>query len=76
MNDEIKNGKIELSLDTLEQITGGGLLQDLCNKIINSGNASRYKNILKTEGKAVAVATCCGDFPELCGFCSTAISML
>ena len=76
-----KDGKNEapdmaLDLDKLEQVSGGGYLQDLINRIVNSGKAPEYKRILKTQGKAAAAAACCADNPELCGFCAAAVTML
>lgn len=76
MNDEIKNEIKELSLDNLEQVNGGGLLQDLLDRIYEAGKADELKTILLTEGKAVAVAKCCEYFSPYCGFCATAVSML
>ena len=76
-----KDGKNEapdmaLDLDKLEQVSGGGQLQDLINRIVKSGKAPEYKRILKTQGKAAAAAACCADNPELCGFCAAAVTML
>ena len=76
-----KDGKNEapdmaLDLDKLEQVSGGGQLQDLINRIVNSGKAPEYKRILKTQGMAAAAAACCADNPELCGFCAAAVTML
>lgn len=76
MNDEIKNEIKELSLDNLEQVNGGGYLQDLVGKIYEAGKADELRTLLKTEGKAVAAAKCCEYFSPYCGFCATAISML
>ena len=75
---EIKEEKMdmELDLDKLEQVSGGGLLQDLINRIVNSGKAPEYKRILKTQGKAAAAAACCADNGDLCGFCAAAVTML
>ena len=75
---EIKEEKMdmELNLDKLEQVSGGGLLQDLINRIVNSGKAPEYKRILKTQGKAAAAAACCADNGDLCGFCAAAVTML
>ena len=76
-----KDGKNEapdmaLDLDKLEQVSGGGQLQDLINRIVNSGKAPEYKRILKTQGKAAAAAACCADNGDLCGFCAAAVTML
>ena len=75
---EIKEEKMdmELDLDKLEQVSGGGLLQDLINRIVNSGKAPEYKRILKTQGKAAAAAACCADNGDLCGYCAAAVTML
>ena len=67
---------MKLDFDKLEQVSGGGYLQDIINKIVNSGKAPEYKRILKTQGKAAAAAACCADIPELCGFCAAAVTML
>lgn len=67
---------MELDFDKLEQVSGGGLLQDLINRIVNSGKAPEYKRILKTQGKAAAAAACCADNGDLCGFCAAAVTML
>ena len=66
----------ELSLENLEKVAGGGKLQDIINRIVNSGKAPEYKAILRTQGKAAAAAACCADNPELCGFCAAAVTML
>lgn len=71
-----QNEKIELNLDDLEQVAGGGLLESLHNQIKNSGKADYYKNILKTQGKAAATNQCCADYPEKCSVCAAAISLL
>ena len=76
-----KDGKNEapdmaLDLDKLEQVSGGGYLQDLINRIVNSGKAPEYKRILKTQGKAAAAAACCADNGDLCGYCAAAVTML
>ena len=75
---EIKEEKMdmELDLDKLEQVSGGGLLQDLINRIVNSGKSAKYKEILRTQGKAAAAAACCADNNDLCGFCAAAVTML
>ena len=71
-----KEMDMELDFDKLEQVSGGGLLQDLINRIVNSGKAPEYKMILKTQGKAAAAAACCADNPDLCGYCAAAVTML
>ena len=71
-----KEMDMKLDFDKLEQVSGGGYLQDIINKIVNSGKAPEYKRILKTQGKAAAAAACCADIPELCGFCAAAVTML
>lgn len=71
-----KEMDMELDFDKLEQVSGGGQLQDLINRIVNSGKAPEYKRILKTQGKAAAAAACCADIPELCGYCAAAVTML
>ena len=78
MNKDVKNEEqeLDLDLDKLEQVSGGGLLQDLINRIVNSGKAPEYKWILKTQGKAAAAAACCADNGDLCGFCAAAVTML
>ena len=78
MSEEIKEElmDMELDFDKLEQVSGGGYLQDLINRIVNSGKAPEYKAILRTQGKAAAAAACCADNPELCGFCAAAVTML
>ena len=78
MNKDVKNEEqeLDLDLDKLEQVSGGGLLQDLINRIVNSGKAPEYKEILQTQGKAAAAAACCADNPDLCGFCAAAVTML
>ncbi len=78
MNEEIKEEKmdLEVNLDALDQVSGGGHLQDLINRIVNSGKSPEYKNILKTQGKAAAAAACCRDNGDLCGYCAAAVTML
>ena len=78
MSEEIKKTEmdVELDLDALDQVSGGGHLQDLINRIVNSGKAPEYKEILRTQGKAAAAAACCVDNPDLCGFCAAAVTML
>ena len=78
MNKDVKNEEqeLDLDLDKLEQVSGGGQLQDLINRIVNSGKAPEYKRILKTQGKAAAAAACCADNGDLCGFCAAAVTML
>ncbi|MBQ3372282.1 MAG: hypothetical protein IJG40_04005 [Oscillospiraceae bacterium] len=78
MNKDVKNEEqeLDLDLDKLEQVSGGGLLQDLINRIVNSGKAPEYKEILRTQGKAAAAAACCADNGDLCGFCAAAVTML
>lgn len=78
MSEEIKEElmDMELDFDKLEQVSGGGQLQDLINRIVNSGKAPEYKEILKTQGKAAAAAACCADNGDLCGFCAAAVTML
>ena len=71
-----KEMDMELDFDKLEQGSGGGQLQDLINRIVNSGKAPEYKRILKTQGKAAAAAACCADNGDLCGFCAAAVTML
>jgi len=67
---------MELDFDKLEQVAGGGILQDLINRIVNSGKAPEYKEILRTKGKAAAAAACCADNGDLCGYCAAAVTML
>ena len=67
---------MELDFDKLEQVSGGGKLQDIINRIVNSGKAPEYKEILRTQGKAAAAAACCADNGDLCGFCAAAVTML
>lgn len=78
MSEEIKKEAqdLVLELDMLEQVSGGGLLQDTITRIKSSGKASVYKEILRTQGKAAAAAACCADNPDLCGFCAAAVTML
>ena len=78
MNKDVKNEEqeLDLDLDKLEQVSGGGVLQDLINRIVNSGKAPEYKRILQTQGKAAAAAACCADNGDLCGFCAAAVTML
>lgn len=71
-----KEMDMELDFDKLEQVSGGGKLQDLINRIVNSGKAPEYKEILRTQGKAAAAAACCADNPDLCGYCAAAVTML
>lgn len=71
-----KEMDMELDFDKLEQVSGGGQLQDLINRIVNSGKAPEYKEILRTKGKAAAAAACCADNGDLCGFCAAAVTML
>ena len=71
-----KEMDMELDFDKLEQVSGGGQLQDLINRIVNSGKSPEYKAILRTQGKAAAAAACCADIPELCGYCAAAVTML
>ena len=67
---------MELDFDKLEQVSGGGVLQDLINRIVNPGKSPQYKEILRTRGKAAAAAACCADNPDLCGYCAAAVTML
>ena len=78
MNKDVKNEEqeLDLDLDKLEQVSGGGQLQDLINRIVNSGKAPEYKRILQTQGKAAAAAACCADNGDLCGYCAAAVTML
>ena len=78
MSEEIKKEAqdLVLELDKLEQVSGGGKLQDIINKIVNSGKAPEYKAILRTQGKAAAAAACCADNGDLCGYCAAAVTML
>lgn len=78
MSEEIKEElmDMELDFDKLDQVSGGGYLQDLINRIVNSGKAPEYKEILKTQGKAAAAAACCADNGDLCGYCAAAVTML
>ena len=71
-----KEMDMELDFDKLEQVSGGGYLQDLINRIVNSGKAPEYKRILKTQGKAAVAAACCADNGDLCGYCAAAVTML
>ena len=71
-----KEMDMELDFDKLEQVSGGGNLQDLINRIVNSGKAPEYKEILRTQGKAAAAAACCADNGDLCGYCAAAVTML
>ena len=71
-----KEMDMELDFDKLEQVSGGGQLQDLINRIVNSGKAPEYKEILRTQGKAAAAAACCADNGDLCGYCAAAVTML
>ena len=71
-----KEMDMELDFDKLEQVSGGGYLQDLINRIVNSGKAPVYKEILRTQGKAAAAAACCADNGDLCGYCAAAVTML
>ena len=71
-----KEMDMELDFDKLDQVSGGGQLQDLINRIVNSGKAPEYKRILKTQGKAAAAAARCADNGDLCGFCAAAVTML
>jgi len=71
-----KEMDMELDFDKLEQVSGGGQLQELINRIVNSGKAPEYKRILKTQGKAAAAAACCADNGDLCGYCAAAVTML
>ena len=64
-----KEMDMELDFDKLEQVSGGGYLQDLIN-------TPEYKRILKTQGKAAAAAACCADNGDLCGYCAAAVTML
>ena len=71
-----KEMDMELDFDKLEQVSGGGQLQDLINRIVNSGKAPEYKELLRTGGEPAAATACMADFPELCGFCATAVTMM
>ena len=71
-----KEMDMELDFDKLDQVSGGGKLQDIINRIVNSGKAPEYKEILRTQGKAAAAAACCADNPDLCGYCAAAVTML
>ena len=72
------NGKDirELNLEELDQVSGGGYLETLINRIKAHGHYNELKNLLKTQGKAAAAAKCCGYYPDLCGYCASAITML
>lgn len=74
MNEESK--REELSMEDMEQVSGAGKLQDLIVRIVNSGKAPALKKTLQTQGKAAAAAECCAQFPELCGYCAAAVTML
>ena len=74
--DNLPEKDMELNLDDLDQVAGGGILQDLINRIVNSGKAPEYKEILRTKGKAAAAAACCVDNGDLCGYCAAAVTML
>jgi len=78
MREEIKKKEMDLELnpDDLEQVSGGGLLDDLLARIESSGKAPEYKELLRTGGEPAAAAACMADFPELCGFCVTAVTMM
>ena len=78
MSEEIKKEAqdMELNIEDLDQVSGGGFLQDLVTNIHKDGHANELKTTLKTEGKAAAVQQCCGYYPVLCGFCTTAVTML
>ena len=76
MSKEMKSEEMELDLDDLEQVGGGGYLENLITRIQRSGKAPEYKELLKTRGKAAAAAACCVDNPDLCGFCAAAVTML
>ena len=52
------------------------LVNELLARIKANGKASQYKEILKAKGKAAAVAACCIDNPDLCGYCSIAVTLL
>ena len=78
MSEESKKAEMdmELELDQLEQVSGGGRLNDLIVRITNAGKSREYKGILKAQGKAAAAAAGCADFGDLCGFCAAAVTML
>ena len=78
MSKEMKSEEmdLELDLDDLEQVGGGGYLENLITRIQRSGKAPEYKKLLKTRGKDAAAAACCVDNPDLCGFCAAAVTML
>lgn len=74
MNNE-QNEKMELNLDNLEKVVGGGLLEDLCNKIKRDGRKAELLNVLHTQGKAAATNLCCSYYPEHCSVCAAAVSL-
>ena len=76
MNNDQEKDIRELNLDELEQVDGGGALQDIINRIYNIGKKEEYKRLLKTGGKPAAAAACCRDIPDLCGYCAAAVTML
>ncbi len=71
-----KSSRKELSLEDMEQVSGAASLQDLMMRIRRSGKAPALKELLQTQGKAAAAAQCCAEFPDQCGLCAAAVSML
>lgn len=78
MSEEIKKESMdmELSLEAMEQVSGGGKLEDLITRITRDRNSAMLKAELKANGKAAAAARCCALYPEYCGFCAAAVTML
>ncbi|MBO6163512.1 MAG: hypothetical protein J6N77_00530 [Lachnospiraceae bacterium] len=74
MKKEIKD--MELSLEEMEQVSGGGLLEDTVTRIVRGGYVQELSEILRTQGKAAAAARCCELIPDRCGLCAAAVTMV
>lgn len=75
MNNE-QNEKMELNLDDLEQVAGGGnIMDDLINKVKRDGRVAYYRDLVNTQGKAVASNDCCAKYPEYCSVCKAVVAL-
>ncbi len=79
MSEEMKKDikDMELSLEEMEKVSGGGgLLEDTVTRIVRGGYVQELSEILRTQGKAAAAARCCELIPNRCGLCAAAVSMV
>ena len=79
MSEDIKKESMdmELSLEAIEQVSGGmDPLENVIRRIKRDGNAAIFREELKAKGKPAAAAHCCELYPEYCGLCAAAVSML